>query len=133
MVVGTLVGKIILSTFEFISDISSFQLALGTGSAMPIMMWLFQSVINSLVSIGKDNATTSADWYSSMQIIGSFIFHYSVCFSYTSPLSTGDPYETIEGIIKWYATIGASSIVLHWIAYAFWVKHSVCFLLTIMK
>jgi hypothetical protein len=45
-------------------------------------------------------------------------------FSYVDPASTGDPFTTIEGIIKWYATIGASSIVVHWIAYACWVKYS---------
>jgi hypothetical protein len=39
-----------------------FQLALATGGAMPIMMWLFQSVLNGLIDIGQGNATSS-NWY----------------------------------------------------------------------
>jgi hypothetical protein len=35
---------------------------LASGAAMPIMMWLFKSVINGLVSIGKGNAT-DPNWY----------------------------------------------------------------------
>ncbi|CAF0902236.1 unnamed protein product [Adineta steineri] len=76
--------------------------ALATGAAMPIMMWLFQSVINGLVTIGKGNSTTSANCE-------------------VAAGSTGDPYATIEGIIKWYATLGGSSIVMYWIAYALWM------------
>ncbi|CAF1394040.1 unnamed protein product [Adineta ricciae] len=76
--------------------------ALATGAAMPIMMWLFQSVMNGLVTIGRGNSTSGSGCYQ-------------------DPASTGDPFTTIEGIIKWYATLGASSIVAHWIAYALWM------------
>jgi hypothetical protein len=44
-------------------EIFLFQLALASGVAMPIMMWLFQTVINGLVSIGKGNTTNSSNWY----------------------------------------------------------------------
>lgn len=37
-------------------------IALATGAAMPIMMWLMQSVMNSFVDIGKGNATTPSNW-----------------------------------------------------------------------
>ncbi|CAF2728582.1 unnamed protein product [Rotaria sp. Silwood2] len=77
--------------------------AWASGVAMPIMMWLFQSVANSLVNIGKGNSTTSSN-----------------CYSDSS--SSTDPISVIEGIIKWYATLGASSIVLHWMAYGFWMS-----------
>ena len=30
---------------------------------MPIMMWLFQSVINGLVTIGQGNYTAPPNWY----------------------------------------------------------------------
>ncbi|CAF0978121.1 unnamed protein product [Adineta steineri] len=74
---------------------------LATGAAMPTMMWLFQHVVNGLIATAKTN-TTSTDCY-------------------TDPLSNGDPYSTIQSLIKWYITIGVSSIVLHWIAYACWM------------
>lgn len=51
-----------------------------------------------------------------------FFFFENDKFSYQDPHSTGNPFTTIEGIIKWYATIGAASIVTHWLAYAFWVR-----------
>ena len=38
-------------------------LALATGAAMPIMMWLFQSVINGLVSIGSGSSQPPPNWY----------------------------------------------------------------------
>ncbi|CAF3526768.1 unnamed protein product [Rotaria sp. Silwood1] len=77
--------------------------AFASGVAMPIMMWLFQSVANSLVNIGKGNATTTSDCYSSSS-------------------SNADPISAIEDIIKWYATLGVSSIVVHWMAYGFWMS-----------
>ncbi len=68
MVFGTLIG--ILFPPLILIDIYRFQLGLATGAAMPIMMWLFQSVINSLVNIGKGNSTTTAsDWYTQINII----------------------------------------------------------------
>jgi hypothetical protein len=38
-----------------------FELALASGTAMPIMMWLFKSVINGLVDTANEN-TTSTNW-----------------------------------------------------------------------
>jgi hypothetical protein len=48
-----------------------FELALATGAGLPTMMWLFESVINGLIEIGKtdNNATTSPDWYRYIHII----------------------------------------------------------------
>jgi hypothetical protein len=62
MIFGTFAGKIRKFVCSFIW-IFLLQLALASGVAMPIMMWLFQSVINSLVDIGTGNATKSANWY----------------------------------------------------------------------
>ncbi|CAF5030238.1 unnamed protein product, partial [Rotaria magnacalcarata] len=76
--------------------------ALASGAAMPIMMWLFQSVTNSLVNIGKGNSTTTTNCY-------------------VDPNGTTNPIASIKGIIKWYATLGACSIAVHWVAYAFWM------------
>ncbi|CAF1396848.1 unnamed protein product [Rotaria sordida] len=77
--------------------------ALASGAAMPIMMWLFQSVANSLVNIGKGNATTATNCY-------------------TDSSSGVDPISSIQGIIKWYATLGVASIIVHWMAYGFWMS-----------
>lgn len=54
-----------------------------------------------------------------MKII--FILTFSIRFSYVDPNANTDPITAIESIIKWYATLGASSIAVHWIAYALWV------------
>jgi hypothetical protein len=67
MIVGTIAGKI-NNIYLYFIDISSIQLALATGATIPIMMWLFQSVINGLVTIGISanggaNATTGTNWY----------------------------------------------------------------------
>jgi len=70
MVFGTIIGIIISFISSILIRIFYFEIALATGAAMPIMMWLFQSVINSLVSIGKGNTTTtSPNWYTQRNII----------------------------------------------------------------
>ena len=70
MVFGTIMGK----SFSCIPHlILVFCLALATGAAMPIMMWLFQSVINGLVSIGRGN-TGPSNWYLSMRRAQIFSF-----------------------------------------------------------
>ena len=73
MVFGTIIGKY----FSHITPsrlILIFCLALATGAAMPIMMWLFQSVINGLVNIGRGSARPPAHWYSSIKNIRNISF-----------------------------------------------------------
>ncbi|CAF1405022.1 unnamed protein product [Adineta steineri] len=74
---------------------------LATGALMPMMMWLFQSVMNGLLDTAKQNTTSTN--------------------CYTNPVSTGGPFSIIQGLIKWYVTLGISSIVVYWIAYASWM------------
>ena len=70
MIFGTIIGNyfpcITHSTFVF-------HLGLTTGAGMPIMTWLFQSVINSLISIGTGN-TGPSNWYLSMRRAQIFSF-----------------------------------------------------------
>lgn len=67
MIIGTLTCKFESFPCTLECWITLSFVALATGAAMPIMMWLFQRVINGLVDIGKGSATggnftLSTDW-----------------------------------------------------------------------
>lgn len=64
MLLGTAAGKIKSLIFiRHLVCIIFYQLAMAAAASMPIMMWLFQSVANSLASTGKSNSTTTSNWY----------------------------------------------------------------------
>lgn len=33
-----------------------------------------------------------------------------------------DPFAAIKGTIKWFITLGVTTLVIYWVAYSFWVR-----------
>ncbi|CAF1305591.1 unnamed protein product [Adineta ricciae] len=90
----------------FLMTIGSIA-ALASGAATPIMMWLFQNVLNGLVSLGTSQTGTSSNASLSQCSVGTHV--------------TGDPFEIIKDKVKWLCVLGACSLVVFWVAFSFWM------------
>ena len=98
----------------------------------PVMLFLYQRVINYLADMGKLQANVTAgsvttinfdEWYSQilflLSVFITFLFHSFIVPN--NGTETESPHGALLEIVKYYVLLGFVSIVCYWIAWASWI------------
>ncbi|CAF0788245.1 unnamed protein product [Adineta ricciae] len=112
----------VIEILRYADKIDVFIMILGcigaiiAGGLFPIMLFLYRKVINSLVELGKDQSNSTA--------IGAALGNSGGCsniLNNSTDSSTESPYDTIQGIIKYYVALGILSVFFYWLAWSTWI------------
>ncbi|CAF0756890.1 unnamed protein product [Adineta steineri] len=107
--------------YRFADKIDIFLMIIGTiaaiitGALFPVMLFLYQKVVNALTDLGKlqTNATASTIVTSN---------NNSECFTLPSnSTNSKSPHEQILYYVHFYVLLGFLSIFFYWMAWASWI------------
>ncbi|CAF1308683.1 unnamed protein product [Rotaria sordida] len=106
--------------YRFADKLDVFLMIIGTiaaiiaGALLPLMLYLYERVLDSLVDMERLQTIVNASIFMNNS--------FGECFVVPgNNTETQSPYDAIVGMINYFALLGSLSILCYWIAWASWI------------